>query len=110
MHKTSELESLAWQIAAGHADAAEAFRRLVQPALACLLRHSLQAGAGPTTLGQAVATFLRDSGSTGNPETCAAPEAIEPLAQILSDRLIARLSAQGAAGATVPRAPTIGMD
>jgi hypothetical protein len=109
MHETNEVENLAWQIAAGDADAAEAFRRQVQPALACLLRRSLQTGSGTTELGKALMEFLRDSCSTRILATFAAQEAIDRLAQILSDRIIERLSAAGTAGTTVPRERTIGM-
>jgi len=109
MHKGREVDRLVEQTRTGDADAEATLRREVQPALACLLRWSLQAGAGPTALDQVLSDFLRDQSATAELATLGAAEVIERLAQVLTDRLIAGLATMGAAGETVSRQRTVAL-
>jgi hypothetical protein len=107
MDTPSEVERLARQVAAGHAGAAEAFRRQVEPALVCMVGEILRAGAGPTDLGKAIRGVFSDCFQASPLDAPVARRAAERLAGMLADRLIACLSEPGASGETVLRHWTV---
>jgi hypothetical protein len=75
-----------------------------------MIRQTLRTGAGPTDLGKAIQGFLRENCLPSDLDTTVAPEAIARLAQILANRLIARLCEAGPPAATVLRHGTVSME
>ncbi len=109
MHKSKDVDRLVERTQSGDADAAAIIRRQVKPLLACRLRWNLQGEGGTTGVDQVLSEFLHEQSATVDRATLAEPKEIERLAEILTDRFMNRLAAQGAVETTVPYQRTVRM-